>query len=665
MTNTAMKCVLAAMGLLTVGCGGSTNSGSNPEDTMTPAVVVSGDVQRDIIYARPAGSDPALTSLDIYPSAGPYPAPTLIFVHGGGWKVGDKSNIEMVEFVDRLHEAGWSMVAINTRLVQDDRSRGTTPADMTTDVAKAIRWVWDRAEQYGVDRARIVLLGYSSGAHLVALVGTDPKYLGREELAPSDLYGILPLDVSAYDVPRAVEKACELNSCFSARNLPDIFGSDIEDQIEQSPVTHIRAGATYPPFQIISAGIKDRNPQTMTLDQSQVLLGALQGVGATAAHHHEPDLDHTQLMGEMSTSGTDLNEVVFNFLASPTGEATPPSMPPTGMGCETLQAKFNEVFAAQTAGLSGPGGVVAAVRTPCGAWTSAAGMANADDAMTPNHVVRIGSVTKTYTAAMILQLIDEGALSLDTPLSTWLPMFPNAQSITVEHLLRHTSGTADLIDNSEFMMQARNEPDRAYSPMELLQAVFMMTPDFEPGTSWGYSNTNFLLLGVIIQQVATQSYAEALNRRLLIPLGLMNTKLDAGGPLGAMDALGYSPTGQDVSRAIHPSVRWAAGAVAATAGDVAAWGEAFLGGKGVISDALYGQASQGVPTASTGMYGLGFGITEVNGVGTVFSHGGESPGFHTQLQVAPVSEVSVAVTSTFNGQIQRSLTALLMAAAQP
>ncbi len=241
-----------ALSLALVGC--AANSAENTLPPTTPEQVDAGGaptgllVEENIVYSEP-GTPVSYTSLDIYRRSGQTPGPILVFVHGGSWMSGDKANVGMsAGLVDYYINRGYSFVAINHRLQNNTETPGTDYADQATDIAAALAWVRANSERVGGLPEEIVLMGFSSGAHLVSLVATDPSYLALHQIRPTDLAGIIPLDVSAYDIPRAIEEACDQGFCRSVQNLPRIFGADIAEQRLASPVHHITANSS--PFSL-------------------------------------------------------------------------------------------------------------------------------------------------------------------------------------------------------------------------------------------------------------------------------------------------------------------------------------------------------------------------------------------------------------------------------
>lgn len=198
----------------------------------------------------------------------------------------------------------------------------------------------------------------------------------------------------------------------------------------------------------------------------------------------------------------------------------------------------------------------------------------------------IGSVTKTFTAALVLELVDEGRLRLDDPLARYLPQSARiADGVSVRQLLNHSSGVADLYYPLQASLVA--QPARAWTPQEVLSRIGPAW--FKPGSEWAYSNTNYVLLGLLIERITGQPAGDALTSHLFAPLGLDQTRL----MVGADRPPGLLP-------ASWASVFWTAGGVRSTAADLARWGDALYAG-----DLLTPAARRQMLSFNDHDYGLG------------------------------------------------------------
>lgn len=172
-------------------------------------------------------------------------------------------------------------------------------------------------------------------------------------------------------------------------------------------------------------------------------------------------------------------------------------------------------------------GISALIRDENGVWAGASGKAdigkNVD--MAPCTVSKAASLTKTFVATLALKLVEEGKFGLDDPLTKWLPekvlsKLKNARTSTVRQLLNHTTGIADVIEDDGFYLALLNNPARKWTPEDLLEYVYGDAPEFAPGTGVSYSNTNFLLLSMVINQATGQHHSKLLHELVLDPLAL-------------------------------------------------------------------------------------------------------------------------------------------------
>jgi acetyl esterase/lipase len=174
------------------------------------------------------GANPA-QRLDFWRGARAQPAPLILFVHGGGWSRGDKRTATAPGTVEHFHHLGYAFASMNYRLVPT-----ATVEEQAADVALALAWLRQHANALGIDASRVVLMGHSAGAHLVALVGTDPTYLAEAGLPLSAVRGVIAVDGAGYDVARqAAGAGPALRKIYAAA-----FGSDAARQRALSPVFH-------------------------------------------------------------------------------------------------------------------------------------------------------------------------------------------------------------------------------------------------------------------------------------------------------------------------------------------------------------------------------------------------------------------------------------------
>ena len=300
-------------------------------------------------------------------------------------------------------------------------------------------------------------------------------------------------------------------------------------------------------------------------------------------------------------------------------------------------------------------GLGAALQLPDDAvWAGGSGISSLSplDSIRPEHAFAIASVTKTLTAACILQLVDEEALSLDDSLHQWLPDFLYINpDITVRQLLRHQSGVYDVLQNPNFQPQMLANTNQVWTLEEVI-STFVQPPVFQAGTSWRYSNTNYLLLGMVIEAATGHPYRQEFEQRFFTPLGLESFSLPAYDPLPAEVAhLWLDITGDGVVDDAHAFFsNWRsffsgvgpAGAYFATPGDMARWMRACMSGS-LYSPDTWEAAKQTVPTGLPGGSRYGLGLMERNYLGlTGYGHGGDVS-YSSSVVYFPEKDLSIAV----------------------
>jgi len=213
------------------------------------ACPTAGTPVRDVRYEKAKGVDPRLLSVDVYPVATGCPSPVVVWVHGGGWRTGDK-RLQMADKVAHWNALGYTVVSVNYRLTDPTAAEPVRYPTHNEDVAAAVAWVHDDIAQYGGDPDRIALLGHSAGAQIVASVATDPTYLDAHDLSPADLGCVGPIDTEGFDVARMVGAGVPL--------YIEAFGTDPAALTEASPLTHVRADADIPPHLLVRRGTPGR-----------------------------------------------------------------------------------------------------------------------------------------------------------------------------------------------------------------------------------------------------------------------------------------------------------------------------------------------------------------------------------------------------------------------
>ena len=362
-------------------------------------------------------------------------------------------------------------------------------------------------------------------------------------------------------------------------------------------------------------------------------------------------------------AGTPPSSLPAGALPSPSG---PPLAPPDGATSKKLAAAL-----ASARWRYGIPGISVAIAYPDGSvWAGRAGVSDVKKktALRTDTAFSFGSATKTFTAALVLRLAEEGALSLDDSILRWLPEYADRtflgstparrQIITVRMLLAQTSGLYDYFNSLSFDARLRASKTRVWAPTDVL--AFVKKPLFIAGDGWSYANTNYLLLGLIAERAGGAPFATQLRMRLLDPLGLTSLYVQvAEKPRGPISR-GYDFT--SLSRTATPipwtdgtkvmpftsvtSAAGAAGALAGSARDLARWGLALYGGT-VLQPASLAAMLAFDGTAAPGAasdYGLGVGRRLIGDRLTV-GHSGRLAGFRCTMRYVPELGVSVAVVT--------------------
>jgi D-alanyl-D-alanine carboxypeptidase len=249
--------------------------------------------------------------------------------------------------------------------------------------------------------------------------------------------------------------------------------------------------------------------------------------------------------------------------------------------------------------------------------------------------VRAGSIAKTVIATITLQLVGEGRLRLDDTIERWLPgMVPNGAAITIRMLLNHTSGIFDYTADPDWNAAVFADPDRHWSPQELVAVGTAHSPLFPPGQGLAYSNTGYILIGLVLEKVTGQPVQDLVWQRVVRPLHLHGTFLATSARFRGAYAHGYFPpslTGDGYldASSFHPSIGWAAGALVSTAPDLARFYQALLSGR-LLTPALLNEMTTTVTGPDYPGIGVGLGIWSVETpCGTVWGHEGGIPGYKT------------------------------------
>jgi D-alanyl-D-alanine carboxypeptidase len=247
---------------------------------------------------------------------------------------------------------------------------------------------------------------------------------------------------------------------------------------------------------------------------------------------------------------------------------------------------------------------------------------------------RIGSITKTFTAVMIMQLVEEGKLSLDTKLSEFYPDVTNADAISIRQLLGHRSGLGSLTDDPTY----RNWNTERKRREQVIEIISRQPKRFEPGSRAQYSNSNYVLLGFIIERVTNSDYAQQLNSRICDRAGLGRTDYMTMADAEKNVARSFSRSGEkwQPQDQTDPSIPHGAGAIMSTATDLTRFAEALFGGKLVSEASLKEMMPDGIGMGN-GLFAFPFGVKRALG------HNGGIDGFQSNLGYFPEDGVAVAI----------------------
>lgn len=327
-----------------------------------------------------------------------------------------------------------------------------------------------------------------------------------------------------------------------------------------------------------------------------------------------------------------------------------------------LAAKLQRILDETVADGAIPGAVLSVSVPGQAPWSGSSGIAarQTGKPMAPDTRVRIASISKVFTAVVILQLVEEGRIDLDAPLATWFPdLVPNAGQITIRNLLNHTTGLYDYLEDRSFVNRAYQQPDRSWAPRELVEYAAQFPAAFRPGAkgAWDYSSTNYVILGMVAEQVTGRSLAAEMRQRIFEPLQLADTFFAPEEQVQGVQARGYS-SALDQTNAPMTLV-FATANIVSTADNVRRFAEGLFGGRllqpatlDLMKTFVDGKGQYNMPALE---YGLGVmrnrlpvgpgpdGRPRTAEVTTVMGHIGGFGGFRSAVWFAPESGITLAL----------------------
>ena len=352
--------------------------------------------------------------------------------------------------------------------------------------------------------------------------------------------------------------------------------------------------------------------------------------------------------------------LLLTACASPRVEPAPREGAATTALRATLQRKLDSLCAA----LRVPGATLGVALADGRTVAVASGFSDTarHTPMRPTDRMLQGSVGKTYVSAVALQLVRERRLGLDDKIEKylgrepWFARLPNARDITVRQLMTHTSGLVRWEFQPAATRVMREQPMKRWTPEERLSYVLGLAPPFAAGEGWEYSDTNYIVLGMIIERITGRPYEDEMRRRLLVPLALRNTIASdrpalpgvvngyagPGNELGGFDASLVEDAG-GARLAVNPQLEWTGGGVASTADDLARWAKLLYEGK-AFDPSLIPELTRGVPArlGRDARYGLGV-IIRPSPLGESWGHSGFFPGYATEMAYFPATRTAVAL----------------------
>jgi D-alanyl-D-alanine carboxypeptidase len=319
--------------------------------------------------------------------------------------------------------------------------------------------------------------------------------------------------------------------------------------------------------------------------------------------------------------------------------------------------KLRPLLEAKMQQLRIPGAIIFVDDPGQGSWTTTMGTSNlaTKAPMQVKSYMRIGSITKTLTATVILQLVDQHKLGLDDPVGKYQPQVPNGKNITIRQLLNMSSGLFNYSEDEGFDQALLADPYKVWSPNELVAIAFKHKPYFAPGKGWHYSNTNYVLLGMIVEQLTHLPADKAFQQYIFRPLGLHKSSLPplsssaipdphAQGYMYGTDFTGKGPT-LNVTDWI-PSWAWTAGSAISTVHDLKIWARALATGQ-LLSVATQKERLKWISLGNWLGKPAGYGLGVID-YGGFIGHNGSLPGFQSWMGYLPQKGATIIVLVNLN-----------------
>ncbi len=314
-----------------------------------------------------------------------------------------------------------------------------------------------------------------------------------------------------------------------------------------------------------------------------------------------------------------------------------------------IQQKLDTFLTESLAKYKAPG-LMVGIWSPEGSWIGTKGTRDiaTGEPMDPAYRTRIGSVTKTFTGTVILQLVDEGKIGLDDTLDKYRPYIPNADKITIKQLLNMTSGIYNYLEIDRIGKAIFADRFKEWDPKELVNAAIEEKPYFEPGAGFHYSNTNTVILGMIIEQITGNAVGDEINTRIIKKLGLKDTIFPTTSEIPGNHIHGYSDlenkaelvdwTTQNVSWG------WTAGAMISNMYDLKTYAKALTDGTFLSKELQEKRLTEWVDVKKKTFDFVQYGLAVFNAAGFI-GHNGELPGYITGAFYNPEKDITIVIIS--------------------
>jgi len=312
-----------------------------------------------------------------------------------------------------------------------------------------------------------------------------------------------------------------------------------------------------------------------------------------------------------------------------------------------LQSKLNHTIDSIYSS-SGVPGIAVAIRTPNLNYEYVVGKADLKTGTDRklNDLIRIGSITKTFTATVILQLVEEGKIGLDDKLSRYYPDYPDSENITIRQVMDMTAGIPNFLEQPAVLKSFVYDRLDKYTPEKIYEITKSMPADFPPGTGWKYSNGSYIILGMMAEKVTGNKIGDEINKRIITPLGLSNTFFPLLPDMPGQYSHGYmrdtlTKELVDVT-VIDPSITWAAGCMISNIDDLKIYANALAKGD-LLSSKTQEERLKWVKTGIHDWVKYGLGIFSVGGF---IGHNGGITGYNTTMGYHP--ELDALIITSVN-----------------